>query len=502
MIHSDAYARLCDLSRRISYLASAKALLHWDQRTQIPPKGHPHRIGQITALAKMLHKMMTDPVLGELISMVEDSDLASEKDSVEAVNIREWRRNYDRTLKIPEQLAVQLAHSAAQGQAVWEKARPENDWLAFRPYLERIIALKREEAEALGYEQEPYDALLDKYEQGETASNLEPIFSQLIDSLVALLSRIRNSPRKVDSALNNRVFPIGDQKPFVYEVAKRIGYDVEAGRLDVSAHPFTIGIGPGDVRITTRYHENSFTESFFGVIHEAGHAMYHQGLPDEHWGTPFCQPASLGINESQSRMWENLVARSMGFWRSFYPMAQARFASLADISLEEFYRSINQVVPSLIRTEADEVTYNIHVLLRFELEVMLTRGELEVEDLPEAWNAKMNKYIGLTPPDYSSGVMQDVHWSSGAVGYFPTYTLGNLYSAQFFKQAQQELGDLETLMSHGEFAPILNWLRSAIHSQGCRFLPRELVRNVTGEDLNPGYLLDYLNRKYGEIYGL
>lgn len=498
---SNAYAGLCDHSKQISYLSSAMALLHWDQRTQIPPKGHAHRVGQLTALAKMLHQITTDPVLGELLSIVEGSRFTKDGLSVEAVNIREWRRNYDRAVKIPERLAVELTRASAEGQAAWEKARPKNDWSAFKPHLERIIALKREEAEALGYEKEPYDALLDHYEQGETASNLEPIFQQLIMALVALLNRIQSSSKTVHPEICSSNFPIIDQERFASEVALKIGYDIEAGRLDISAHPFTIGIGPGDVRITTRYRQDSFTEAFFGVIHEAGHAMYHQGLPVEHWGTPICRPASLGVNESQSRMWENLVARSKGFWRHFFALAQTRFASLQDVSLDEFYCSINAVKPSLIRTEADEVTYNIHILLRFELEVMLTRGELEVEDLPEAWNTKMLKYIGLTPPDYRDGVMQDVHWSSGSIGYFPTYTLGNLYSAQFFKQAQQELGDMDLLMQQGHFAEFLHWLREKIHSKGCRFLPRELVRNVTGEDLNPSYLIEYLGRKYGEIYG-
>ena len=500
---SEAYSRLSDHSKQVSYLGSVIALLHWDERTQIPPKGHPHRVGQLTALAKMYHKMTTDPVIGELLSVVEIPDLTSDKLSVEAVNIREWRRIYDRAVKIPEKLAVELARAAAQGQAVWEKARPQDDWPLFKPYLEQIIALKREQAEALGYENEPYDALLDNYEQGETVSDLEPIFEQLVTALVKLLHRIQSSSRCRDSSsIEGRRYPIVDQEAFGKDVARRIGYDMEAGRLDVSAHPFTTGIGPGDVRITTRYKIDSFTEAFFGVIHEAGHAMYHQGLPMEHWGTPICRPVSLGLNESQARTWENLIARSEAFWNYFYPQAQARFPSLREVSREDFYFSINLVTPSLIRTEADEVTYNIHVLLRFELEVMLTRGELEVEDLPDAWNMKMQKYIGLVPPTHKDGVMQDIHWSSGAIGYFPTYTLGNLYAAQFLKRAEQDLGDLNSSMAGGDFTPLLLWFREKIHSQGCRYLPRVLVQTVTGEDLNPMYLINYLERKYSEIYKL
>ncbi|MGB9618408.1 MAG: carboxypeptidase M32, partial [Desulfomonilaceae bacterium] len=260
-------------------------------------------------------------------------------------------------------------------------------------------------------------------------------------------------------------------------------------------------IGPGDVRITTRYRETSFTESFFGVVHETGHALYHQGLPLEHWGTPFCKPVSLGINESQSRMWENIIARSKPFWKFFYPLLQQTFPALEVVSLDEFYVSINRVAPSFIRTEADEVTYNLHVLLRFEIEVMLCRGALEVEDLPEAWNAKMKRYLGVVPDSYSRGVMQDIHWPSGSIGYFPTYTLGNLYAAQFFRRLAQDIGDVEQLIEKGDFTQLLTWLRQKIHSQGTRYRPRELLKVVTQEDLNPQRLIQYLSEKYGDIYG-
>lgn len=502
MNFAEAYQQLVLLSTEKAYLASTISVLNWDQRTQIPPKGHAHRVSQFAALAKMRHKMVTDPIIGELLAVVEDSELTRDPLSVEAVNIREWRRAYDRALKISETLAVELARASAEGQAVWEAARPRNEWNLFKPYLERIVSLKREQAEALGYQEEPYDALLDDYEQGETARNLEPIFGHLKPALVDLLDRIKGSSRGPEASFRNRDFPIPDQESFVKAVAISIGYDMNAGRLDVSAHPFTTGIGPGDVRITTRYNEESFKESFFSVIHEAGHALYHQGLPLEHWGTPFCRPVSLGINESQSRMWENMVARSSAFWRGFYPEAQAKFSALRDVPFESFLLSVNEVTPSLIRTEADEVTYNLHVLLRFELEVALVRGDLQVDDLPAAWNEKMRAYLGLTPPDYSSGVMQDVHWSSGSIGYFPTYTLGNLNAAQFFAKTREEITDLEDRISRGEFTELLGWLRRNVHSQGSRYLPRDLVRHVTGEDLDPKYLIQYLNGKYKELYGL
>jgi carboxypeptidase Taq len=489
-------------SKEIAHLGSAVAVLHWDQRTQIPRKGHRVRADVLSTMAGIMHKMATDPRIGEWLAILEHSALTKDPLAIEAVNIREWRRSYDRATKIPQELAVELARAAAEGQSVWEKARPENDWNLFQPYLERIVELKREEAHALGFENEPYDALLDAYERAETARNLEPIFERLTTALVSLLRRINSSTKKPDPSVKHQYFPIAEQEAFAVSVAKRMGYDMEAGRLDISAHPFTTGIGPGDVRITTRYSEDYFSEAFSAVIHETGHALYHQGLPLDHWGSPYCRPISLGINESQSRMWENMVARSKEFWRCFFPEAQERFPALSGVAEQDFLFSINEVTPSLIRVEADEVTYNIHILLRFELEVLLIRGDLEVRDLPDAWNSKMQAYLGITPPDFAQGVMQDVHWSSGSIGYFPTYTLGNLYSAQFFAQAENDLGDLPQRTERGEFDGLLDWLRRKIHSQGSRYLPRDLVKTVTGRDLDPQFLIDYLERKYSELYHL
>jgi carboxypeptidase Taq len=498
----DAYEELLKRSNELAYLGSAIAVLDWDQRTQIPAKGHPHRVNQLAALARIRHTMITDPAIGEGLASVEGSELTRDPASAEAVNVREWRRSYDRAMKIPEELAVNLARAGAEGQAVWERARPRNEWAQFKPYLERIVSLKRQEADAVGYDHEPYDALLDMYEQGETARNLEPIFQQLTEALVPLIRRIQSSGRRPDREVLRGPFPEDAQRSFSQAVARQLGYDLEAGRLDVSAHPFTTGIGPGDVRITTRYRLNDFSEAFFAVIHEAGHAIYHQGLPLKHWGSPVCRPISLGINESQSRMWENMVARSQPFWQHFYPKARTVFPSLREVSQEAFLHAINEVKPSLIRVEADEVTYNLHVLLRFELEVALIRGDLQVEDLPEAWNRKMDKLLGLVPPDHSRGVMQDVHWSTGSIGYFPTYTLGNLYAAQFFQKARKDLGNPEESMAQGEFGDLLAWLRQNIHSRGSTYLPRDLLERVTGEALNPDYLIDYLEAKYSALYGL
>jgi carboxypeptidase Taq len=496
MTPSRAYEQLRTRSQEISYLGSAMAVLHWDQRTQIPSKGHAHRAGQLSALTGLRHRMATDPGIDEELTVVGGSALVSDPLTPEAVNVREWRRTYDRTIRIPRQLAMELARATAEAQTAWERARPANDWNAFGPYLERILALKLDEAQALGYEHEPYDALLEHYERGETARSIEATFGKLRPALVDLIGRIQGRPGRQEPTLLHSYFPISEQKSFALEVARSMGYDLTAGRLDVSAHPFTTGIGPGDVRITTRYDEHNFGDAFFSVIHESGHALYHQGLPLEHWGTPFCNPISLGINESQSRMWENLVARSEPFWKHFFPLAQSRFAGLIDVKFPEFLQAVNWVAPGLIRTDADEVTYNLHVFLRFELEVLLMRADLTVQDLPDAWNEKMRQYLGLTPPNYAEGVMQDIHWSSGAIGYFPTYALGNMYAAQFFHQASKDMPDMERDMASGNLLPLREWTRENIHSHGSRRLPRDLVKYVTGEDLNPKYFIDYLETKY------
>jgi len=496
----DAYQWLLSHHVETTYLESMRNLLGWDQRTHMPAKGHIHRANQLANIARFIHLRRTAPQIGEMLAAVEGTRLLEDPRSVEAVNVREWRRAFDRAVKIPEKLAVELARVSSEAETVWQNARPKNDWAAFKSYLQRIIALKREEAELIGYSSEPYDALLDEYEPGETARSLEPLFTELRKGLVALLERIEGSPRKPDTACLHGYFPPYEQESFARKVVERLGYDFEAGRLDPTAHPFSVDIGPGDVRITTRYDSGFFNTALFGTIHEAGHAIYQQGLLGEHWGTPMGQAVSLGIHESQSRLWENLVGRSMSFWKHFYALAQKHFPALQGVSVDAFHFAINEVRPSLIRVEADEVTYNLHVLLRFELELALLRGDLEVESLPEVWNDKMKSYLGSTPPDYSSGVMQDIHWAIGAVGYFPTYTLGNLYAAQLFRKATTDLGNLEEQMSSGEFGSLLDWLRKNIHSQGSRYLPRDLISQATGEDLNPNHLIKYLEAKYAVLY--
>jgi carboxypeptidase Taq len=500
MTPDDAYQWLAEHNREIAYMKSMGHLLGWDQRTHIPSKGHPHRHNQFAMLAKWIHVRSTDPRVGEALARAETSGLVADPGAAAAVNLREWRRDYDRATKIPQDLAVALAKAAAEGETAWERTRPSSDWQTFKPFLVTVVALKREEAQALGYAAEPYDAHLDYFEPGETAAGLAPLLGELRVSLLRVLEAVQGSEPRPHGEVVRRHFPVDGQERLARLAAQSIGYDFAGGRLDQTAHPFSADIGPGDVRITTRFDEHSFNQAFFSVLHETGHALYDQGLPADHWGAPLGDPVSLGIHESQSRLWENLVGRSLGFWRFFYKKAQEVFPVLQDVPLNTFHFAINEVKPSLIRTEADEVTYNLHILLRFELERALMNGDLAVADLPGAFNDKMRAYLGLTPPGHGQGVMQDIHWSAGLFGYFPTYTLGNLYAAQFYARAAAELGPLEEGFARGDFAPLLAWLREKIHRQGHRLWARPLVREVTGEELTPRHLVHYLERKFGALY--
>ena len=497
-----AYEALRAFQIDTAYYQSLGALAGWDQRTYIPRKGHAHRARQFAALARLLHARRTDPRIAEWLDAVEGSDLVADPESPEAANVREWRRDYERAVRVPDDLAVALAQAQSEGESAWESLREADDWAGFRPYLKRVLQLTREYAEAVGYETEPYDALLEDYEPGERAARLQAMFAELGRATRDLLERIRASAVRPPVEVLHRNYPVEVQRAVAYEVTGLLGYDLEGGRIDPTAHPFELSVGPGDVRITTRYYPDYLGAAFFGSVHEAGHAMYEQGLPAEHWGTPMGQAVSMGVHESQSRMWENLVGRSLGFWRFYYPKLQPRFAALADVRLEDFHRAVNAVKPSLIRVEADEVTYNLHILIRFELELALFRGELEVDDLPEAWNAKYRDYLGVVPPNFKDGVMQDVHWSGGMFGYFPSYTLGNVYAAQLFEAAQRDLGELEEAFARGEFAPLLEWLRDRVHRHGRRFPPRRLVERATGTPPGTDALVRYLNDRFGALYEL
>lgn len=497
------YQQVCQAVQEAAMLARIQHLLEWDEHTKMPKAGGAYRAEQTAYLAGLVHRKQTTPELGEWLTALADSELATEEKSDTGANIHHLRRDYDKKTRLPQELVEQLTRACAIGQQVWVEARRENDFKKFQPQLEEIVWLKRQEADALGYEATPYDPLLDEYEPGESTVNVARVLGELRDALVPLVQAIAESSQRPDASILARSFPVDAQRSFGTAAAKQIGFDFDAGRLDVTAHPFCTGLGPGDVRITTRYDEHAFSDAFFGILHEAGHGLYDQGLPREHYGLPIGEDVSLGIHESQSRMWENQVGRSRAFWEHFYEPAQQAFpAALSDVTRDDFYGAINDVRPSLIRVEADEVTYNLHILIRFELEQALIEDNLQVADLPGAWNEKYEHYLGITPPNDADGVLQDVHWSAGLFGYFPTYALGNLYAAQFFRQANDDLNDLSDNFRRGDFAPLLAWLRENIHRHGRRYTPAELVERTTGSPLQHEPLISQLSKKYGEIYGL
>ena len=497
------YQRLIAEIKQISLLGSCASVLGWDKQTYMPKGGAGHRAEQLALLVGMIHERATAPQIGDYLEEIENSDLVSDPYSEAAVNVRELRRDYDRAIKLPRSLVEELARVATISQQVWREAREKSDYALFQPHLTKILDLKHQEVRALGNGETPYDTLLDDYEPGETSENLTWVFSGLRDELVELVGAIAESGKKPDENILTRTYPIDQQEAFGKIAAAQIGFNFDNGRLDITTHPFCSGIGPGDTRLTTRYNTHHFSESFFSIMHEAGHGIYDQGLNDEYYGTPMGGSVSLGIHESQSRMWENFVGRSEAFWAHFFPKVQAAFPdALSDVSERDFYGAINTVAPSFIRVEADEATYNLHIMLRFELEQALIDGGLKAEDVPGVWNETFEKYLGITPPDDTQGCLQDIHWSGGGIGYFPTYALGNLYAAQFFEQARQEVGDLDAQFAEGVFDPLKNWLTEKIYSQGQRYRANELIEVVTGKPLSHEPLMRHLRAKYEPLYGI
>jgi carboxypeptidase Taq len=497
----ETYDKLCSASREAVMLDRIQSLLEWDEQTKMPPAGGEYRAEQAAYMAGLAHQKKTAPEIGEWLAALSESDLATDPQSETGTVVRCLQRDYDKKTRLPQSLVEELTRMSVRGQQVWAEARANNDFASFRPLLEKMVDLKRQEAAALGFDRTPYDPLLDDYEPGASTANVARVLKELREALVPLVAAIAESPERPDASILARSYRIPAQKKFGTEVASAIGFDFTAGRLDVTVHPFCTGLGPGDVRITTRYDEHAFNDAFFGILHESGHGIYDQGLPREHYGLPTGEDVSLGIHESQSRLWENQVGRSQAFWDHYYPAAQQAFPdALGSVKQLEFYRAINDVRPSLIRVEADEITYNLHILIRFELEVALLEDDLQVIDLPAAWNEKYQHYLGITPPNDTQGVLQDVHWSAGLFGYFPTYALGNLYAAQFFAQADADLGGLADQFRRGEFGALRDWLRKHIHAQGRRYTPGQLAERITGKPLSHEPLIAQLTRKYSEIY--
>jgi carboxypeptidase Taq len=479
-------------------LTQAQQILEWDQEVIMPAKGLEQRAHQLSALASVIHGKGKDPAYGDLIAALEDSD---DLDEWARADVREARRAFDRATKIPARLVEERTEACALAQAAWEVARARNDFGAFQPYLERVVVLTRELAEAIGGDNR-YDALLDEFEPGMTEAQLRLVFADLKARLLPLLDALRGASRRPDPSILSRHFPQPGQQAFCLRLVQDMGFDLEAGRCDVSAHPFTNGT-MGDVRLTTRYQEDFLPSAIFGTIHEAGHGLYEQGLDAIRFRDPAGASGSAGIHESQSRFWENLIGRSRAFWTHYYqPLRQVFPGTLDDVSLEAFHGALNLVAPSLIRVEADEATYNLHILLRFDIESELIAGRVETRELPELWRVKMLEYLGIAPTEDRLGVLQDIHWSIGLFGYFPTYALGNLYGAQFLEQLRRELPDLDERVARGELLTVKNWLNRNIHVHGRRWSAQELCRKVTGGPVSAAPLLRHLQQKYAEIYGL
>jgi len=495
----NAYESLLQRSKEIALYNSAASVLSWDQETYMPAKAGAYRAEQLGQFAGLTHRLGTSADVGDWIKACEDAlptCTDEEEMALRAANVREWRRDYDRATKLPARLVEELAKTTSLAREAWAKARLESDFSAFSPWLEKILGLVREQAEGWGYSTCAYDALLEGYEPGARAADLAPVFADLQKQLTPLLPQLQKITEAIDPARLEGNYPIASQQSLNAQVAAAMGFDFEAGRVDTTTHPFCTEMGPKDCRLTTRYNEKDFTSSLFGVMHEAGHGLYTQGLPSEQFGTPMGTYLSLGIHESQSRLWENQVGRSLAFWRHWYPRVQKQFPGLAALSLEEFWIIVNRVKSTHIRVEADEATYNLHIILRFEIEQRLVSGELAVVDLPRAWNTRFEELFQIPVPDDARGCLQDTHWALGLIGYFPTYTLGTLNAAQLFHAALQQVPGLESDLQASKYNRLLGWLREKVHRHGRRYSPSELIEKATGEPTKATYFMDYLKAKY------
>jgi len=487
----------------IDDLRGAASVLHWDQATYMPPGGAESRGRQLALLSRIAHDQQADPGIGHLLDTLQPWAESQGEDSDVAALVRVTRRDYERATRVPSTFIERLSAHTTAAYHTWERARPANDFAAVLPMLEKTVEMSRElAAYHPGYEH-PYDPLIDLAEDGMTVGAVRELFNELHAGLMPLIRAIRERP-EVDGSCLAGDFPETAQQAFGEKVIRAFGYDYSRGRQDKTAHPFMTKLGRGDVRITTRYSEDFLPDGLFSTLHEAGHAMYEQGIADDLEGTPLFSGTTAGVHESQSRLWENLVGRSLPFWRHWYGALQTTFpGELGDVEMDTFYRAINKVVPSLIRTEADEVTYNLHVMLRFDLELAMLEGTLKVADLPEAWRERIKSDLGVTAPDDRDGALQDVHWYGGIVGgAFQSYTLGNIMSAQFFAAAQRDLGDLDHQIAAGEFGSLREWLTARIYRHGRKFTAPEIVERATGEPLSIAPYLAYLSKKYGALYAL
>jgi len=488
------YKKLIKRAHEIALFASAGELLSWDLETYLPSRGVDFRAEQLAGFSGQTHRLFIAKKVGDWISACEQHGFPPESD--EAANVREWRRRYDRATKLPTRLVEKFQRVGTHAREAWRQARQQPNFNLFKPHFKKLVGLNRQMADCWGFSESPYDALMEEYEPGGRASQVRALFAILRPAIVSLLGPAIEYSNAVPEDLLDGNYPISAQQSLNREAAAAIGFDFNAGRIDTTTHPFCTTLGPADCRLTTRYNERNFTQSFFGVLHEAGHGLYEQGLPDVHYGTPLGSAVSLGIHESQSRLWENHVGRSPAFWEHWHPIVCRHFPELKKLSPGQIAAAVNRVAPSFIRVEADQVTYDLHIILRFEIETKLIEGQLAVADVPAFWNEQFEKMFGLKVTKDSDGCLQDIHWSSGTFGYFPTYTLGNLNAAQLMRRAVLDQPGLETELAGGQYQNLLSWLRKSVHQPGQRYKPQELMQHATGEPTRSEYHLQYLREKF------
>ncbi len=496
------YDQLSDLSREIATWSAISNLLEWDQETYMPSEAVEFRSSQNGFVTSHAHKLKVGAKFTKLLKSLIDIESGEILDHTlpapQKAAIKAWRRDYRRAIKIPSSYIKSLTAATTKACPAWSEARKESNFKKFAPHLEKIVKLNQKKAAYIGYKETPYDALLDLYEPDSTSAKLTALFDSLKIGLKSLLQKITSKP-PIDTSFLKQHFDPAAQFEFSKTLLHCMGFRNETSRLDLSSHPFCTPMHPTDIRMTTRIHTDDIMSNIFSALHEGGHGLYGQNLPLQFFGTPLGEQSSLGIDESQSRFWETRIGRTRSFWHHFLPKLQAVFPQLKNVSLDQFHLAINAAAPSFIRVEADEVTYTLHVIIRYEIEKMLIEGSLAVKEVPRVWNQKMHELLGITPPNDALGCLQDIHWSLGSMGYFPTYALGNLYAAQFFEKFAQDFPDWETKISQGNLAFIREWLKSHIHQWGRQYTPQELIEKVTGKPLSEKPYLDYLNEKYQKV---
>ena len=493
----DSVTKLKEIIKKMGYFNSMSSIMYWDMSVNAPKKSIDYRSELLGFASTEVHKLMTSDSVKELLHEIQYEEL----DVVDKAMYREIKKEYEKATKIPEEKVHEYAVISSKSEVAWEEAKEKSDFGIFKPHLEKVINMKKEYVKFIGSKGNKYDTLLDEFEKGMTVDKLDKLFEELKSGILELLNKIKKSNKENEDKLSGN-YPIEKQKEFSLKVMKDLGFDFDGGRLDKSVHPYTINLGYGDVRITTHYNDKDLRPAVLGCIHECGHALYEQGFKEELYNKGLSDGASMGIHESQSLFYENIIGQSMEFWKYYYTDLQEYFKDIKNMKFQEFYEQINRVVPSLIRIDADELTYCLHIIIRYEIEKAIFNEEVEVDNLKDLWNEKYEEYLGVRPNKDSEGILQDMHWSDGSFGYFPSYALGNLYAAQFRNKIMNENPEILEEIENGNFESILKWLRENIHKHGAVYSPSELVRNITGEELQAKFFIEYLNDKYSKIYDL